>query len=62
MWKNIKARIFAKRYDFMKDEINPKRRNDTIGSGYFIYKDTIYFGNRFTMFISSVANDYKNYK
>lgn len=51
--ENIKARFKAKRYDIYKEQV-VKKGND----GYFIYNDTIYYGNRFLVFFKSYQNDW----
>ena len=51
--ENIKARIHAKRYDIYK-EVIVRKGND----GYFLYNDTIYFGNRFGVFLYSQQNSW----
>ena len=48
---NIKARLYAKRYDIHKEEI-VKKGNDH----YFIYNGIIYYGNRFFIFFYSNQN------
>ena len=46
--KNIRARFKAKRFDIYKEKI-VKSGNE----GYFIYEDTIYYGNRWSVFFES---------
>jgi hypothetical protein len=48
MIENIKARLFAKRFNIWKEEIDANDKE-----GYFIYNKQIYFGNRFFVFIKS---------
>lgn len=48
MTENIKARIFAKRYNIWQEKIDANDKD-----GYFIYNKKIYFGNRFFVFIKS---------
>lgn len=48
MIENIKARLFAKRFNILKEEIDANDKE-----GYFIYNKQIYFGNRFFVFIKS---------
>lgn len=55
--ENIKARFKAKRYDIYKQQIVKKGNN-----GYFIYNDTIYYGNRFLVFFYSAQNGWYKQK
>jgi hypothetical protein len=48
MIENIKARLFAKRYNIWKEEIDSTHKE-----GYYIYNDVIYFGNRLGVFFIS---------
>lgn len=48
MIENIKARLFAKRFNIWKEEIDVNHKE-----GYFIYNKQIYFGNRFFIFFKS---------
>ena len=57
--KNIKARFLAKRFDVDWWRIDKNRKNLSIGCGYFIYDNTIYFGNRWNVFFKSGFNENK---
>jgi hypothetical protein len=48
MIENIKARLFAKRFNIWKEKIDVNDKE-----GYFIYNKQIYFGNRFFIFFKS---------
>jgi hypothetical protein len=48
MIENIKARLFAKRFNIWKEEIDVNDKE-----GYFIYNKQIYFGKRFFIFFKS---------
>jgi hypothetical protein len=54
MIENIKARLFAKRYNIWKEEIDSSHKE-----GYFIYNDVIYFGNRFFVFFVSYQKRFR---
>ena len=50
MIENIKARIYAKRYDvYAKQKVSHH-------TGYYIYDKTIYVGNRSLVFMKSQYN------
>ena len=50
MIENIKARIYAKRYDVYAKQIVSHH------TGYYIYNKAIYVGNRFFVFMKSIYN------
>jgi len=53
--ENIKARIYAEPYNIYSEKIE----NNTIKiNGYFIYNNTIYYGNRFLVFFYSAQNQW----
>jgi hypothetical protein len=54
MIKNIKARLFAKRYNIWKEEIDSTHKE-----GYYIYNDVIYFGNRLGVFFISCQKRFR---
>lgn len=49
MIENIKARLFAKRFNILKEEIDANDKE-----GYFIYNKQIYFGNRFLYLLNQI--------
>lgn len=53
MIENIKARLFANKFDIYRECIVEKD-ND----GYFIYNNIIYYGSRFGVFFKSEQNNW----
>jgi hypothetical protein len=49
MIENFKARLGAKKYNLYTEEIDPKSKINGFISGYYIYKDKIYFGHPFLL-------------
>ncbi len=56
MIENIKARLYAKRFNIWTEKVDPSNRE-----GYFIYKDKIYFGNRWFVFFESCQTLFSDY-
>lgn len=56
MIRNIKARIWGKRYDPVNKKLG-KYEHDTMFAKYYIYGGTIYYGHRLLVFIYSMFND-----
>jgi len=62
MWENIKARMFAKKYNIWTEEIDPNRKSDIFIFGDWIYKDTLYYGHPLFTFFESFHNRWYKYK
>lgn len=53
MIKNIKARLFAEPFNIYTKMVTEEKFN----GDYYIYQNTIYYGNKFGVFIKSALND-----
>jgi len=65
MIENIKARIYCKKYNIHTGQIDANRKEDCILgvlSGYYIYNNVIYYGNRFIYFFVSAQNSWYKQK
>jgi len=56
MIENIKIRLAAKKFNFITDKIDSKRKADSFLGGYWISKGNIYFGHPLLVFFISCAN------
>lgn len=53
MIQNIKARLLAEPFDIWTQRIVKEKLNGQ----YYIYKNTVYYGNRLFIFFKSCVND-----
>ena len=56
--QNIKARIYAKKFNIWTERVDKNRKPDTFMSGDYIYKGQLYYGNRFFIFFYSAQNSW----
>jgi len=60
--ENIKARIYAKKFNIWTEEIDPKRKPDGFASGDWVYNGTLYYGHPLGVFFESHQNDWYKHK
>lgn len=54
--RNLKARIYCKKFNVWTCKLDPKRKPDNFMSGDFYFDGEIFYGNRFFVFFSSNQN------
>jgi len=61
--ENVKARIYADRFNIWTERVDKNRKADLRIFGEFLYNGTLYYGNRFLFFFKSAHNSwYKGFK
>jgi hypothetical protein len=58
--ENIKARVYAKKFNIWTEEIDPKRKPDTFISGDWIYKGQVWYGHPLLIFFKSAQKLFKH--
>ena len=56
MIENIKARFRCKKFNIYTEKKDSNRKRDDFFGGDYIYKGTLYYGNRFFIFFRSYQN------
>lgn len=57
--ENIKARIYAKKFNIWTEEIDPKRKPDAFISGDWIYNGVVWYGHPLFIFFKSSQKLFK---
>ena len=58
MIENIKARLYAKKFNVWTEKIDTKRKADSFFGGDYYYNGTIYYGHPLFVFFESNHNSW----